>query len=139
MSETKAIKTTEDKLDFKKILPVFVIILIDLLGLTLIIPLLPLYAASFGASAFTVGALGAAYPIMQFFGAPILGRLSDRFGRRPILIISQIGTFIGFLILGIANTLPLLFLSRIIDGRTDAAADSTLGTAAAPRRLVRGP
>lgn len=113
-------KNAVEKLNFKNILPVFVIVLIDLLGLTIIIPLLPLYAASFGASAFTVGALGAAYPIMQFIGAPILGRLSDRFGRRPVLIISQIGTFIGFMILGLANTLWILFLSRIIDGISGA-------------------
>ena len=63
----------EEKLDFKKILPIFVIVFIDLLGLTIIIPLLPLYAASFRANAFVIGALGAAYPIMQFLGAPLLG------------------------------------------------------------------
>jgi DHA1 family tetracycline resistance protein-like MFS transporter len=110
----------EEKLDFKKILPVFVIVLIDLLGMTIIIPLMPLYAASFGANAFLIGALGAAYPIMQFIGAPFLGRLSDRFGRRPILIVSQLGTFIGFILLGFANSLWLLFLSRIIDGISGA-------------------
>ena len=101
---TETTAAPEEKLDFKKILPVFVIVLIDLLGLTIIIPLLPLYAASFGANAFVIGALGAAYPIMQFVGAPILGRLSDRFGRRPVLIISQIGTFVGFLVLGVHLT-----------------------------------
>lgn len=111
---------TADKLDFKVILPVIVIVLVDLLGLTIIIPLLPLYAASFGANAFTIGALGAAYPIMQFFGAPLLGRLSDKYGRRPVLIVSQIGTLIGFLILGFANTLWLLFVSRLIDGLSGA-------------------
>ncbi|MFQ5435088.1 MAG: MFS transporter [Anaerolineae bacterium] len=110
----------EEKLDFKLILPVFVIVLIDLLGLTIIIPLLPIYAASFGANAFTIGALGAAYPVLQFFGAPLLGRLSDRYGRRPILLISQIGTLIGFLLLGVANTLWLLFVSRLIDGLSGA-------------------
>jgi DHA1 family tetracycline resistance protein-like MFS transporter len=110
----------EEKLDFKLILPVFVIVLIDLLGLTIIIPLLPIYAASFGANAFTIGALGAAYPIMQFFGAPLLGRLSDRYGRRPILLISQIGTLVGFLVLGVANSLWLLFISRLIDGLSGA-------------------
>lgn len=110
----------EDRLDFKRVLPVFVIVLIDLLGLTIIIPLLPLYAASFRANAFTIGALGATYPLLQFVGAPVLGRLSDRYGRRPVLLLSQIGTLIGFLILGFANTLGLLFLSRLIDGISGA-------------------
>ena len=110
----------EDKLDFKKIMPIFVIVLIDLLGLTIIIPLMPLYATSFGASAFIIGVLGAAYPIMQFIGAPLLGRLSDQYGRKPILLISQIGTFIGFIVLGLANALPILFLARIVDGISGA-------------------
>ncbi|MBT3391700.1 MAG: MFS transporter [Chloroflexi bacterium] len=119
-TKNAATASPEEKLDFKKILPVFVIVLIDLLGLTIIIPLLPLYAASYGANAFVIGALGAAYPVMQFLGAPLLGRLSDRFGRRPVLIVSQIGTLIGFIVLGIANTLWLLFISRIIDGISGA-------------------
>jgi DHA1 family tetracycline resistance protein-like MFS transporter len=112
--------TADNKLVFKKILPVFVIVLIDLLGLTVIIPLMPLYAASFGASALTIGALGAAYPAMQFVGAPLLGRLSDRYGRKPILLISQLGTFFGFIILGFSSTLWLLFLARIVDGLSGA-------------------
>jgi DHA1 family tetracycline resistance protein-like MFS transporter len=110
----------EDKLDFKKLLPVFVIVLIDLLGMTIIIPLMPLYAVSFGANAFTIGLLGAAYPVMQFIGAPILGRLSDRYGRKPVLLISQLGTLAGFLVLGFASSLWMLFLSRIIDGISGA-------------------
>jgi len=110
----------EDKLDFKKILPIFVIVLIDLLGLTIIIPLMPLYAASFGSDAFTIGLLGAAYPVMQFIGAPLLGRLSDRYGRKPILLISQLGTFLGFILLGLANALPLLFIARFVDGLSGA-------------------
>ena len=112
--------TQEEKLDFKKIAPILVIVLVDLLGLTIIIPLLPLYATVFGANAFVIGVLGAAYPIMQFLGAPMLGRLSDRYGRKPVLIISQIGTFAGFLMLGFANMLWLIFLSRIIDGISGA-------------------
>lgn len=111
---------SDEKLDFRKILPIFVIVLVDLLGLTIIIPLLALYAASFGASPLVIGLLGAAYPMMQFVGAPLLGRLSDRYGRKPVLVISQIGTLVGFLLLGVANTLPLLFLSRIIDGLSGA-------------------
>ncbi len=117
---TNAPAATEEKLDFKKVLPVFVIILVDLLGLSIIIPLMPLYAARFGANAFVIGLLGATYPFMQFIGAPILGRLSDRVGRRPVLLVSQVGTFIGFILLGFANALPLLFISRIIDGLSGA-------------------
>src|SRR5512136_2419547 len=118
--EAAATLSAGDKLDFKKVFPVFVIVLIDLLGLTVIIPLMPLYAASFGANAFAIGLLGAAYPIMQFIGAPFLGRLSDRYGRKPILLISQAGTLAGFVLLGLSNSLWLLFLSRIIDGISGA-------------------
>ena len=110
----------EEKLDMKRILPIFVIVLVDLLGLTIIIPLLPLYATAFGASPFVIGLLAAAYPMMQFLGAPILGRLSDRYGRKPVLVISQIGTFLGFLLLASANVLWLLFVSRLIDGISGA-------------------
>jgi len=110
----------EQKLDFKRILPVLVIVLVDLMGLSIIIPLLPLYAARFGSSPFIIGLLQATYPLMQFIGAPILGRLSDRFGRKPVLIASQIGTLGGFILLGFANSLWLLFLSRIIDGLSGA-------------------
>jgi DHA1 family tetracycline resistance protein-like MFS transporter len=107
---------SDEKLDFKRIFPIFAVVLVDLLGLTIIIPLLPLYAATFRAGPLTIGLLGAAYPAMQFVAAPILGRLSDRYGRKPILVISQIGTLAGFLLLGFANGLWLLFLSRLIDG-----------------------
>jgi DHA1 family tetracycline resistance protein-like MFS transporter len=109
-----------EKLDFKRILPILVIVFVDLLGLSVIIPLIPLYAARYSATPLVIGILQAAYPLMQFLGAPILGRLSDRFGRKPILVISQIGTFAGFILLGFANTLTLLFISRIIDGLSGA-------------------
>lgn len=114
------LEQTADKLDFKRILPILVIVLVDLMGLSIIIPLMPLFAARFGATPLIIGILQATYPLMQFLGAPILGRLSDRFGRKPILIASQIGTLAGFILLGFANTLWLLFLSRIIDGLSGA-------------------
>jgi len=123
MAETAPLNNqapADEKLDYKKILPVFVVVLVDLLGLTIIIPLLPLYAVAFGASPALIGLLSSSYPVLQFFGAPILGRLSDRFGRKPVLMVSQIGTLIGFLLLGFANSLPLLFLSRLIDGISGA-------------------
>ena len=110
----------EEKLDFKRILPILLIVLVDLLGLTIIIPLLPLYAASFGLTPAMIGLLGAAYPMMQFIGAPVLGRLSDRYGRKPILIISQIGTLIGFIMMALATSGLMLFVSRIIDGISGA-------------------
>jgi MFS transporter, DHA1 family, tetracycline resistance protein len=109
-----------EKLDFKRILPIIVIVFVDLLGLSIIIPLLPLFAARFSATPLVIGILQAAYPLMQFIGAPILGRLSDRFGRKPVLLASQFGTLAGFILLGFANTLSLLFLSRIIDGLSGA-------------------
>ena len=110
----------QDKLDFKKILPIFVIVLIDLLGVTIIIPLMPLYAASFSATPLIIGMLGATYPLMQFIAAPVLGRLSDRYGRKPVLVISQIGTLIGFIVLGLATNLWMLFVARLIDGISGA-------------------
>src|SRR5487761_2596223 len=99
-----------DKLDLKRILPIFVIVLVDLLGMTIIIPLLPLYAASFGANALLIGLLGATYPVMQFIGAPLLGRLSDRYGRKPILLVSQLGTLAGFILMGFSGSLWMLFI-----------------------------
>ncbi|HRQ22353.1 MAG TPA: MFS transporter, partial [Anaerolineales bacterium] len=104
-------ETTNEKLNFKQILPVLVIVFVDLMGLSIIIPLLPLYAARFGTTPLVIGILQASYPLMQFVGAPILGRLSDRFGRKPVLVISQIGTLGGFILLGFADSLLLLFIS----------------------------
>ena len=119
MTTTENTAPTE-KLDFKRVLPIICIVLVDLMGLSIIIPLLPLFAARFGATPFLIGILQAAYPTMQFVGTPILGGLSDRYGRKPILLFSQLGTLAGFVLLGFANTLPLLFLSRIIDGLSGA-------------------
>jgi multidrug resistance protein len=97
---------------------VFVTVLIDLIGFGIVIPILPLYADHFGASATTVGFLLAIYSAMQFVCSPILGKLSDRVGRRPVLLASIVGTSLGFLIMGLARTLWLLFLARIVDGIT---------------------
>lgn len=100
------------------LLPIFLIVLVDILGLTIILPLLPFYAEHLGASATTVGLLISSFAFCQLIAGPILGRMSDHMGRKPLLIVSQIGTFIGFLILAASHTLWLVFLSRIIDGLT---------------------
>ena len=96
MATSSTKNNSEEKLGIKRSFPIFIIVLIDLLGLTVIIPLMPLYAAKFQADAFAIGLLGATYPIFQFIGAPLFRRISDRYGRKPVLIISQLGTFIGF-------------------------------------------
>ena len=99
---------------------IFTTVFIDLVGFGIVIPVLPFYAegTTFNATPRTVGLLFASYSIMQLIFSPVLGGLSDRFGRRPVLFISIIGTGIGFLILGLANTLALLFIGRILDGIT---------------------
>jgi MFS family permease len=100
------------------LLPIFLIVSVDVLGLTIILPLLPFYAEKFGASPAVVGLLVSTYALCQLISGPMLGRWSDRMGRRPLLLVSQVGTLIGFLILAYANALWLIFLSRVIDGLT---------------------
>ena len=102
----------------KRLLNIGLIVLIDMLGFALIVPLLAFFADTFGATAFQTGLLVASYAAMQMISAPILGRISDRFGRRPVFLISILGTFIGFLILGLAHSLWMLFVSRILSGLT---------------------
>jgi len=119
----------------KRLFNIFIIVFIDLLGFGLILPLLPFYADEFGATPLLVGLLTAIYAAAQLVGAPLLGRLSDRFGRRPILLISILGTFLGFLLFGLAvpvgqklaallgmpsnqMILLILFISRALDGFT---------------------
>lgn len=110
------------------LIPIFLIVAVDVLGFTIILPLLPFYAQQYGASPFIVGVLATTFAICQFISGPFLGRVSDRYGRKPILMLSQAGTFIGFVLLGLANSLPLIFLSRIIDGIT--AGNLTIAQAA---------
>lgn len=104
----------------KRLIPIFIVVFIDLLGFSLILPLLPYYASTFNASPQTIGYLVASYSLCQFLAAPFLGGWSDIYGRRPLLIYSQLGSFLGFLLLALAPSLPnalvWLFVSRIIDG-----------------------
>ncbi len=108
---------------------IFITIFIDLVGFGIVIPVLPLYAERYHASETVIGLMLASYSMMQFVFAPILGRLSDRVGRRPVLLVSLLGTSLGFLLMGFAHRIPFgvalfglspvvvwLFLARIIDG-----------------------
>lgn len=99
---------------------IFTTVFIDLVGFGIVIPVLPFYAegTAFNATPRTVGILFASYSIMQLIFAPILGGLSDKHGRRPVLFLSIIGTGIGFLILGLADSIWMLFAGRILDGIT---------------------
>lgn len=101
--------------------PLFVLFLtvfIDLVGFGIVIPILPLYAEHFHASPIAIGWLTGIYSGMQIIFTPILGKLSDRFGRRPVLLISIVGTAGGFALMGFAQSMTLLFAGRILAGIT---------------------
>jgi MFS transporter, DHA1 family, tetracycline resistance protein len=94
----------------------FSVAFLDLLSFSLILPLLPYFAENFGATPFIVGALTAAYAVGQVIGAPVIGRLSDRYGRKPLLVLSVAGSAASFLLLGLARSLPLIFAARLVGG-----------------------
>ena len=108
------------KMKRSPLIVIFTTVFIDLVGFGIVIPVLPFYAegTAFNATPRTVGFLFASYSIMQLIFSPILGRLSDKYGRRPVLFLSIIGTGIGFLILGFAKAIWMLFVGRILDGIT---------------------
>jgi DHA1 family tetracycline resistance protein-like MFS transporter len=91
---------------------------LDIMGSTLLMPVVPYIVREYNSDALTVGLLSAIYSAAAFLAAPVLGRFSDRWGRRPVLLISVLGSAIGYLIFGIGGTLWVLFLSRLIDGFT---------------------
>ena len=94
----------------------FLVSVIDILGFGILIPLVPYMANRYGAPPAVITALFGSYSLCQFLAAPLWGRLSDRYGRRPILISSLAGACVSYLILGLANSLPWLFVSRILGG-----------------------
>ena len=104
------------RLDYSRVLPIFALVFVDVLGLTVILPLLHLYAVRYGATPLEIGLVVAAFPLAQMIGLPVMGALSDRYGRKPLLLISQITTCLSFILLGLADSLSLIILSRLIDG-----------------------
>jgi DHA1 family tetracycline resistance protein-like MFS transporter len=100
------------------LLPIFLIVLVDVFGMTLVIPLLAIYSEHFGATPLAATLLVSTYALCQFVSGPLLGRISDRVGRKPMLLVSQIGTFLGFILLARASALWMIYVSRVIDGAT---------------------
>jgi len=100
----------------RPLLVIFLTIFVNLVGFGIIIPLLPFYAETFGASPLAIGSLFAIFSLCQLFAAPVLGDWSDKYGRRPILILSLAGTVISFVMLAMATSFTMLFLARIVDG-----------------------
>lgn len=120
---------------------IFVTVFIDLLGFGIIIPLLPFYAETFGATALVVGLLSMSYSLMQFLFAPMWGRLSDRIGRRPVILIGLFGSFAAYLLFGLANSLTVLFVARICAGIAGAnipTAQAFIADSTTPENRARG-
>jgi DHA1 family tetracycline resistance protein-like MFS transporter len=100
----------------RPLLIILLTIFVNLIGFGIIIPLLPFYAETFGASPAVIGLLFAAYSLCQLLAAPVLGGLSDRYGRRPVLVVSLAGTVLSFVLLATAGSLAMLFTARVVDG-----------------------
>jgi multidrug resistance protein len=120
---------------------VFTTVVIDLVGFGIVIPILPLYAEDLGASPTVIGALAASYALMQFVFAPVWGRLSDRYGRRPVILVALAGSAVSSLLIGLASALWFLFLARILNGiagASYAAAQAYVADVTGPRDRARG-
>lgn len=120
---------------------IFITVFIDLLGFGIIIPLLPFYAESFGASALTIGLLGTSFSLMQFLFSPIWGRWSDRIGRKPIILVGLMGSCVSYLALALAGSLPMVFLARIIGGIAGAnipTAQAYIADVTTPENRAKG-
>src|SRR4029078_3820008 len=103
----------------ERLIPIFIVVFVDILGFSIILPLLPFYASKINASDASVGSFIAYYSLCPFLTRPILGNLSDTYGRRPVLLYSQFGSLLGFILLGLAmhlaQLLSWLFAGRQID------------------------
>jgi MFS family permease len=107
--------------------PIWFTVALDLIGFGMVVPILALYAERFGASELEVGLILSTFSLAQFVAAPLLGAWSDRVGRKPVILVSLLGTAIGSLVTGAAGALWVLYLGRLIDG----ASGGSLGVARA--------
>lgn len=102
----------------RPLLAIFFIVFVDILAFTLVLPYLPFFAERFGATPTQVGLILTSFSFFQFLAGPVLGRMSDRVGRKPVLVLSQVGTCLGFVILALSNSLWMVYLARVMDGIT---------------------
>ena len=120
---------------------IFITVFIDLVGFGIIIPLLPFYAESFGANAFTIGLLGTSFSLMQFVFSPVWGRWSDKIGRKPIILVGLLGSCLSYVTMALAGSLVLLFVARIIGGIAGAnvaTAQAYIADITTPEDRARG-
>ena len=120
---------------------VFTTVLLDLVGFGMVLPLIPFYATELGASPLVVGAIMASYSLMQLVFAPVWGTLSDRWGRRPLLILGLFGSSLSYLVFGLATTVGILLISRVLGGimgATVPVAQAMIADATTPARRARG-
>lgn len=101
---------------YPKLTPLWVAVFVDILGFSIILPYLPFFMKEYNSSPLIIGLLLSSNAIFGFFFGPILGRLSDKYGRKPLLLISQVGTLAGFIVLTFSRNIEMLFIARIIDG-----------------------
>ena len=100
----------------KALIPILAITAVDVLGFTILIPLLPFYAEKYGATPFIIGAIYATVALFSLVSSPFWGRISDKIGRKGVLLVSQIAAFIAFVLLGIGGSLTIIFIARAIEG-----------------------
>lgn len=120
---------------------VFTTVVIDLVGFGMVLPILPLWAEEFGASPTEIGLLTASYAVAQIVFAPLWGRLSDRYGRRPVILVSLAGSAIAALMIGLAGALVVLWLARVLQGvagASYAAAQAYVADVTTARERARG-
>ncbi|HEY3357247.1 MAG TPA: MFS transporter [Polyangia bacterium] len=120
---------------------VFLTVVVDLIGFGIVIPLLPLYAAQFGASGLQVGLLMTVYSAAQLVAAPLWGRLSDRVGRRPVLLVSLVGSTLSYALAAAAPSLAILFVARLLGGIAGgniAAAQAYVADVTSPEERAKG-
>jgi MFS family permease len=124
-----------------RLVTVFLIILVDLIGFGVILPLLPFYASDFGASPVQVGLLYSVFSVAQLIFSPIWGSLSDRIGRRPVMLLSTAGAAVAYVVFGLAETLTVLFVARFIAGVMGgniSAAQAYIADSTTPENRARG-